>query len=1210
MRNFFANYRGGAASRAGLKYILRCRQAGTGDPPRFIPFQYNINQGFVLEFGDNTITNAVTGAAASGGLIRLAITSTRGIFSGSTMVVSGVVGTTEANGTWVVTVIDSTHVDLVGSTFSNAYGSGGTTSDSSGYMRVISNGDYVVEASKAITGATQANPCVLHLVGHGYVVGDWIFIEAMGGMTEFNGLVWIVQTVPDADHVTVTDLFGATVDSTAFTTYTSGGTAERIYTIPAPYAAVDLPYLKFTQSANTMSLACVNQETAAEYPPYDLQRASATSWTFTQVSFAASISPPTGLTVTARSSTTLDTFYSYVVTAVDASTGEESVATAPVSVHNNDIALNAGSNALTWDQVSGASSYNVYSATPQYSTAIPYGVLYGYIGTSLDVNFIDTNITADFTKVPPVHNDPFAAGGILAVTPTAGGTGYTQAGIGYSITTSTGSGFSGSPVVSGGALVSFIITSTGENYAPADTITITGGTSFASGTITFAANPANNDTITLNGVTWTFTSGAAGASKTVIQGTLAATLAQLVSDVTASGSGSLTVASYLASATVFTITYKSSGTGGNAYTLASAQVNAVVSAAHLTGGSSGGGATATLVVGAASGTYPGVVAYFQQRRAYAYTLNTPDTYYMSQPGAYTNFDSSVPTSDADSITGAPWAQQINGIQFMQPMTSGLMILTGNGAWYLTGGNNAAVTPSDQTATSQAYNGCHTHVQPLVINYDILYVQSKGSIVRDLSYNFFSNVWTGTDKTVLSSHLFNYHQINRWAYAEEPYKLVWTVRDDGIMLSLTYLKEQDVYAWARHDTNGFFVDVCSVVEPPVDAVYVITQRYINGQWLYYSERMDNRNWQNPEDCFCVDAGLANTLTYPAATLTPASAEGDANISSVNLIYGGTGYIAPTITAVDPTGAGTGATFSATLSGGVITAISVLTEGSGYIEGTTLLISDATGSGATAQPVITNNVTFTASASVFSAGNVGDIIRIGNNNASITTTGVTNNGGGKATITSYVSVTQVIANITEPITATIPNNPDNQPVPAVSGFWSMTTPITTVSGLNHLEGETVAILADGSVVANQTVTDGAITLPQSASAIVVGLPYTCQLQTMYLEPPGEPTVQGKRKNIYNASVRLELSRGISVGTNQPDQSTEPNFATVPWANMIQVKERNALVTAGSAIPLYTGDSYINVPGSWDTKGQIAVQQTYPLPANVNAIVINFVIGDTSG
>lgn len=1023
MRNMFANYRGGAASRAGLAWVGQSRQAsnnGNGPAPRIIDFQFNINQGYVLEFGDNTVTNAVTGAANNGGgLIRLAITSTRGIFSGSTMVVSGIVGTTEANGTWVVTVIDATHVDLVASTFANAYVSGGTTVDSSGYMRVISNGEFVVEATKAITGATQASPGVLHIAAHGYSVGDWIFIENMGGMTEFNGLTWIVNTVPDANHVTVKDLFGVVVNSMGFTAYTSGGTAERIYTIPSPYAAVDLPYLKFTQSADTMSFACVNQVTDTDYPPYDLQRNGATNWTFTEVTFAASLAAPANLAGTAHSSTTVDTFYSYVVTAVDALSGEESVASTPVSVHNNDIAINAGSNALTWDVVAAAGSYNLYASTPQYGLAVPSGVLYGFIGSSLGNNFVDTNITADFTKVPPVHQDPF----------------------------------------------------------PSTT------------------------------------------------------------------------------------------------------------------------------------NYPGVVAYFQQRRVYGYTLNNPDTYYMSQPGAYTNFDSSIPTSDADAITGAPWAQQINGIQFMQPMTNGLMILTGNGAWYLTGGNNAAVTPSDQTATAQAYNGCHTKVQPQVINYDLLYIQSKGSIVRDLSYNFFSNVWTGTDKTVLSSHLFNYHQIEQWAYAEEPYKLIWAVRDDGVMLSMTYLKEQDVYAWARHDTNGFFIDVCSVTEPPVDAVYAVTQRYINNQWLYYIERMDNRNWQNAEDCFCVDAGLSYPQTFPDATLTPAAAEGTQNISSVNLIYGGVGYTSPIVVAVDPTGQGTGATFSTTVVAGVITAISVLTQGSGYQVGTTLSISDLTGASAVAQPIITNDVVFNASSSIFTMANVGDVIRLGNNNASVSTIGVTNNGGGKAVVTSYVSGTQVIANITEPITAVIPNNPSAQPVPAISGQWSMTTPTATVSGLNHLEGQEVAILADGSVMANQTVSGGSITLPQACSAITVGLPYVCQLQTLYLEPPGERTVQGKRKNIYNVSVRMELSRGIKVGTNQPDQSTEPNYATVPWTDLKEIKERSALVTAGSAIPLFTGDSFINIPADWNIYGQVAIQQEYPLPANISAVVVNYIIGDTS-
>src|SRR6202012_3778760 len=102
------------------------------------------------------------------------------------------------------------------------------------------------------------------------------------GMTEFNRLTWIINTVPDANHFTVKDLFGNVIDSTLFPAYISGGTAARIYTVVAPYAAVDLPYLKYTQSADVMTLTCVNTSTQTEYPPYSLTRHAQTNWTFTQ----------------------------------------------------------------------------------------------------------------------------------------------------------------------------------------------------------------------------------------------------------------------------------------------------------------------------------------------------------------------------------------------------------------------------------------------------------------------------------------------------------------------------------------------------------------------------------------------------------------------------------------------------------------------------------------------------------------------------------------------------------------------------------------------------------------------------------------------------------------------------------------------------------------------------------------------------------------
>ena len=778
MRNFFVNYRGGAASRAGFKYVGMCKQGApnaggtsTANPPRDIPFQFSISQGFALEFGDQ-------------------------------------------------------------------------------YMRVKYQGSYVTETAKNVSAITQANPGVITIAAHGYNNGDWVYGSGIGGMTAFNGLTWIVQNVT-ANTFTLTDLFGNVVNTTAYPAFTSGGTFARIYTVAAPYAAIDLQYLKYTQSANTMNLTCWNQQTLSEYIPYDLQRVTNTNWVFTAVSFTSPIAAPNGVNATASNSTTINTWYSYRVTAVDVN-GNESAASIGLSdVANNDISIYAGSNSITWQAVPGATSYNVYAATPIFTnTSTPdpgfIGVPYGLIGTAFGLEFVDTNITPDFTISPPLHKNPFARGAITAVTVMSGGSGGTQTGTSYTINTSTGSGFTGYPIVQSGSLTGFVVTYGGQNYAPSDTITITGMV-----------------------------------------------------------------------------------------------------------------ASAVLTIGPESGTYPGVAQYYQQRLVYADTINQPDTYFMSQTGSYANFDSSIPVVDSDAITGTPWGQQINGIQFMVPTINGLLTFTGNGVWLINGGNNAAITPSDQNAQAQAQIGCSAIVPPIYINLHILYVQAKNSVVRDISYNFLYNVFQGTDITVFSNHLFFGYTILQWAYSEEPWKIVWAVRDDGAMLSLTYMKEQEVEGWARHDTNGQFVGVCSVIEPPVDAIYVITKRYIKAynEYVYYSERADNRQWaNNVEECFCVDAGLSYPMLFPNATLFPNAATGTNNITGINLINGGTGYTAPVITAVDPTGAGSGATFSYTLSGGVITAITPTAGGSNYAQGTYLNITDSTGIGAVAQAIVTNNVVF--------------------------------------------------------------------------------------------------------------------------------------------------------------------------------------------------------------------------------------------------------------
>mgnify|MGYP003345655058 FL=1 len=92
----------------------------------------------------------------------------------------------------------------------------------------------------------------------------------------------------------------------------------------------------------------------------------------------------------------------------------------------------------------------------------------------------------------------------------------------------------------------------------------------------------------------------------------------------------------------------------------------------------------------------------------------------------------------------------------------------------------------------------------------------------------------------------------------------------------------------------------------------------------------------------------------------------------------------------------------------------------------------------------------------------------------------------------------------------------------------TAADTISGLEHLEGETVNALADGNVVEDLTVTNGEITLPFEAAVVHVGLPYTADLETLRLEfDAGQGTMQGRKKQISKLTLRLESTRGLEIG-----------------------------------------------------------------------------------
>lgn len=279
------------------------------------------------------------------------------------------------------------------------------------------------------------------------------------------------------------------------------------------------------------------------------------------------------------------------------------------------------------------------------------------------------------------------------------------------------------------------------------------------------------------------------------------------------------------------------------------------------------GATVTAAGGAGAGfvatvqtltgsVNPAVSTYFQQRQLFASTNDRPLTIWGSRPGFYNDFQTSNPSIDSDGYVFTLAAQQINAIKHMIPMPGGLVLFSDSGVTQLTGGsanpnNPSAVTPSSAVIVPQSYFGC-SDLKPIVINYDILFNQSEGSLVRKLTYNFFVNIYTGTDLTVLASHLFYPHKLVSWAYQDSPFKTVWAIREDGVLLSLTYLPEQEILAWSQHTSLvGLFEQVAVVREGTINAVYFI----VNRGGVRFVERLCDRIYTDVSDAWCLDAALS-------------------------------------------------------------------------------------------------------------------------------------------------------------------------------------------------------------------------------------------------------------------------------------------------------------------------------------------------------------------
>lgn len=260
-------------------------------------------------------------------------------------------------------------------------------------------------------------------------------------------------------------------------------------------------------------------------------------------------------------------------------------------------------------------------------------------------------------------------------------------------------------------------------------------------------------------------------------------------------------------------------------------------------------------------TYPAVSVVYQQRRLFGGTHNNREQVYGSQTGFYSNFEIRSPLQDDDAVTFSLASKFIQPVKHLIGLKQ-LILLTDGGEWMIRGDQTGTITPTAFNADQHGYVGA-SDCETVLIGENLLFVQGRGNIVRDLRFDVNVEGLSGRDLTIYSAHLFAGFTVVDACYASVPDSVVWYVRSDGVLLGLTYIKEEDVWGWHRHDTDGTFEQVCTIPEGNEDAVYVIVRRTIQGVQRRFVERFTTRQYATLTDAVFMDAaktsrGAARTV----------------------------------------------------------------------------------------------------------------------------------------------------------------------------------------------------------------------------------------------------------------------------------------------------------------------------------------------------------------
>jgi hypothetical protein len=255
--------------------------------------------------------------------------------------------------------------------------------------------------------------------------------------------------------------------------------------------------------------------------------------------------------------------------------------------------------------------------------------------------------------------------------------------------------------------------------------------------------------------------------------------------------------------------------------------------------------------------YPLVSAIYEGRRVFS----SESKVYMSAVEEYNNFDEQIPPQDSSALSFELATNKYEEIRSIIPR-QGLYILTDSSEWLVTGaGDGTVITPSSIAARLMSSYGSGK-LDALDFGESIIFMQRKGTIPRCMRIT--NQGIEGVDISTISRHLFAGHTIKSWCFAEDPWSTIWVVRDDGELLSCTFIPEQELIAWAHHTITGGTVEsVCAVPEGTEDTVYMLVRRTVVGADKLFLEKISSRTVLDIVDSKALDC----SVTYDGRNTDP-------------------------------------------------------------------------------------------------------------------------------------------------------------------------------------------------------------------------------------------------------------------------------------------------------------------------------------------------------